>query len=229
MGIMGAIREHFRSRKLAPMSPEAVFTDYFRRNKWRDPDSRSGKGSNLKATEDLRRLLPPLLRDLGVTSFLDLPCGDFFWMQHVDLAGIAYTGGDIVPELIAQNSARHCGPGRQFQVIDLIKGPVPKAELIFVRDCMVHLSHAHVKAALDNIRASGATWLLTTVYPATSVNEEILTGQWRALDLTKAPFHLPRPERLIAEGATAEPGQGPDKHLGLWRVANLPAFGQTGD
>lgn len=223
MGILSQVREHFRRRKLARLSPEAVFTDYFRRNKWRDPDSRSGKGSNLKATEELRRLLPPLLHDLGVRSMLDLPCGDFFWMAHVDLTGIDYTGGDIVPDMIAQNSQRHGRPGRKFQVIDLIRGPLPQADLVFVRDCLVHLSHEHVMQALANIRASGSTWLLTTVYPATPVNEDILTGQWRALDLTKAPFNLPAPERLIAEGAAEERGQGPDKHLGLWRVADLPA------
>lgn len=224
MGLLSEIREHFRRRKLAKLSPEAVFTDYFRRNKWRDPESRSGKGSNLKATEELRKVLPPLLRVLSVSSMVDVPCGDFYWMQHVDLAGIAYTGGDIVPDLIAANTAQHGGPGRQFQVIDLIKGPIPKADLIFVRDCLVHLSHEHVKSALDNIRASGATWLLTTVYPSTAVNEDILTGQWRALDLTKVPFRLPAPARLIAEGAATEKGQGPDKHLGLWRTADLPDF-----
>lgn len=222
MGIVSQIRDHFRRRKLARLTPEAVFTGYFRRNKWRDPDSRSGKGSNLKATAELRALLPPLLHELGVRSMLDLPCGDFFWMAHTDLAGIDYTGGDIVPEMIAQNTARHGGPGRRFEVIDLIRGPVPRADLVFVRDCLVHLSHAHVRQALANIRASGSEWLLTTVYPATPANEDILTGQWRALDLTKPPFDLPPPVRLIAEGAAREPGQGPDKHLGLWRAADLP-------
>lgn len=224
MGLLSDIREFFRRRKLQRLSPEAVFTGYFHGNKWRDPDSRSGKGSNLAATAELRLLLPGLLRDLGITSMVDVPCGDFFWMQHVDLTGIDYLGGDIVADLIAQNAVKHGRQGRRFQVVDLIAGPVPKADLIFVRDCLVHLSHDHVKAALRNIQASGATWLLTTVYPATPENVDILTGQWRALDLTKAPFNLPAPTRLIAEGAAGEKGQGPDKHLGLWRVADLPVF-----
>ena len=222
MRILGAIRDHFRRKRLSALSPEAVFTDYFQRNKWRDPDSRSGKGSNLRATEELRKLLPPLLRELGVTSILDVPCGDFFWMQHVNLAGIDYTGGDIVPALITENRNRHGGPSRQFKVIDLINGPVPRADLVFVRDCLVHLSHAHVTAALANIRTSGSTWLLTPVYPSTPLNDDIVTGQWRALDLTKPPFNLPPPVRLIAEGAAQEKGQGPDKYLGLWHIPDLP-------
>ena len=27
---------------------------------------------------------------------LDVPCGDFRWMAHVDLSGIIYIGGDII-------------------------------------------------------------------------------------------------------------------------------------
>ncbi|NGM46496.1 class I SAM-dependent methyltransferase [Rhodobacter sp. SGA-6-6] len=224
MGFIKAIQELLRRRRLSIHSPQEIFSDYFRRNKWRDPDSRSGKGSNLKATAELRPQLPPLLAELGIRRLVDVPCGDFFWMQHVDLDGIEYLGGDIVPELIAANTARHGGPGRSFQVIDLIAGPVPKGDMVFTRDCLVHLSHEHVKRALDNIRASGSTWLLTTIYPSTPANEDILTGQWRALDLTKAPFNLPAPVRLIAEGAAAEKGQGPGKYLALWPVADLPSF-----
>lgn len=223
MGLLSMLREHLRRRKLSRQSPEQVFTRYFKRNKWGDPDSRSGKGSNLAATADLRPQLPPLFADLGVTSVLDVPCGDFFWMSHVDLAGIDYLGGDIVPDLIAANQAAHAAPNRRFAVIDLIKGPIPKTDLVFVRDCLVHLSHAHVLAALQNIRASGSTYLLTTLYPATLVNDDIVTGQWRALDLTKAPFNLPAPLRMIDEGAAAERGQGPGKMLGLWRLADLGA------
>jgi SAM-dependent methyltransferase len=224
MAIFARIKDHFRRKKLARATPQEIFSGYFRRNKWNDPESRSGKGSNLKATAELRPLLPVLLRELGVKQILDLPCGDFFWMQHVDLSGIAYLGGDIAPEAIAHNQSRFERADRRFQVIDLISGPIPKADLVFVRDCLVHLSHAHVKAALANIKASGSTYLLTTIYPTTAQNEDILTGQWRAIDLTRAPFNLPAPLRMIAEGAADQRGQGPDKNLGLWKIADLPDF-----
>lgn len=228
MSILSALREHFRRKSLVKLSPEQVFTGYFHRNKWRDPDSRSGKGSNLAATAELRKLLPGLLAELGIHSMVDVPCGDFFWMQHVDLSGVRYLGGDIVPDLIARNQSQHARDGIDFKVIDLITGPVPKADLIFVRDCLVHLSHAHVFAALENIRQSGATYLLTTIYPKTAGNVDIVTGQWRALDLGRAPFRLPPPLKLIAEGAAGEQGQGPDKMLGLWRVADIPAMKALG-
>lgn len=219
--IISRLKEALRRRLLARRTPEEIFAGYARHNKWGDAESLSGKGSNLESTETLRGLLPPLLRELGANSLLDVPCGDFYWMQHVDLNGIRYLGGDIVPDLILANRSRHSRENVSFQVIDLIKGPIPKADVVFVRDCLVHMSNSHVAAALRNICASGSTWLLTTTFPDSGLNTDISTGQWRALDLTKPPFVLPSPHQLIAEGQAHRKGQAPDKMLGLWRIDQL--------
>ena len=222
MGVFSKLRYRIKRRALRGRDPSDIFREYVRINKWGDRESLSGKGSNLASTEELRRLLPPLFRDLGIHSLVDVPCGDFNWMAHVDLSGIDYLGGDIVPELVERNRARHDRPGVRFEVIDLIRGPLPRADLVFCRDCLVHLSTDHIAAALANVRASGSTWLLTTVYPG-SPNDDIYTGEWRPLDLSRPPFGLPAPERLIAEGQEWLPGQAKDKMLGLWKVADLPA------
>lgn len=219
---LSELKETLRRRRLSRRTPAEVFRRYYDKNKWGDAGSRSGKGSSLAATEELRRLLPPLLTELGVTELLDVPCGDFHWMAQTDLSGLRYTGGDIVPEMIARNREEHGRDGVRFQVIDLIKGPLPRADLVFCRDCLVHLSNAHIAAALENVRRSGATWLLTTNFPDAPENRDIATGQWRKVDLTKPPFRLPPPERLIEEGREGVKGQMAGKMLGLWRVADLP-------
>lgn len=221
MGLLSELKTKMRQRRLSRRTPAEVFSHYARSNKWGDASSLSGKGSNLEATAQLRALLPSLLRELGAKTMLDVPCGDFFWIAHVDLSGIRYLGGDIVPELIKKNRVENERDGVAFEVIDLITGPVPKADVVFVRDCLVHLSTTHVKAALRNIRASGSTYLLTTTFPETGTNAEIATGQWRAVDLTKAPFNLPEPLQMLAEGQEKSKGQAPDKMLGLWRIPDI--------
>ncbi len=221
MSLLSTLKTTLRRRRLKQLDPSEIFTSYARRNKWGDKDSLSGKGSNLETTEHLRALLPGLLRKLGAKSMLDVPCGDFFWMRHVDLSGVDYLGGDIVPGLVETNTQNHARPGIAFQVIDLIRGPVPKADVIFVRDCLVHLSNDHVRQALDNIARSGGTWLMTTTFPDTATNADIATGEWRPIDLSRAPFNLPPPQRLIAEGQAHLKGQQSDKMLGLWRVGDL--------
>jgi SAM-dependent methyltransferase len=221
MKFLSDLKRALRRKRLAKRNPADIFAQYARSNKWGDKNSLSGKGSNLEATAEVRKLLPPLLRELGAKSMLDVPCGDFFWMQHVDLTGIDYLGGDIVPGLIDANRRAHARPGVAFEVVDLIRGPVPKADVIFVRDCLVHLSNDHVRDALANIAQSGATWLLSTTFPDVCANEDIATGEWRAIDLTKPPFNLPEPERLLQEGQAHLKGQRGNKTLGLWRISAI--------
>jgi hypothetical protein len=45
-------------------------------------------------------------------------------------------------------------------------------------------------------------------------------GDWRPLNLCAPPFNFPPPLRIIHEPYRAFT----DKSLGLWRVADLPAF-----
>lgn len=88
MVFFGGLKERLRKWKLAGREPAEVFSRYYRTNKWGDAESRSGKGSNLAATAHLRQALPELVAELGVQSFLDLPCGDYFWMAQTEL-GVA--------------------------------------------------------------------------------------------------------------------------------------------
>ncbi len=195
-----------------------MFESIYRSNAWGDPDSRSGLGSSLHSTVEVRRVLPGLLAELGAKTMLDVPCGDFHWMAQLPL-DIDYLGGDIVEDLVAANQQRHGGPRRRFERIDLLAGALPKADLVLCRDCLVHLSFRHIASALAAIRASGSTWLLTTTFPGLPGNRDIATGNWRPLDLTAPPFSLPSPTRLIDERC-ADPGRA-GKSLGLWRIADL--------
>lgn len=221
MGLVSNFRVWLRRKKLARRRPSEIFTNYFHNNKWGDPESRSGKGSNLESTSELRPKLEALIEELNIKSFVDVPCGDYFWMQHVEMPGVDYLGGDIVAPMIEENRAKYAKDGVRFEVVDLIRGPVPAADIIFVRDCLVHLSNTHVADALRNIHASGGKYLLTTVFVNASENEDISTGQWRELDLRKAPFNLPEPEQLVDEGAVDVRGQRDGKMLGLWKIADL--------
>ena len=66
-------------------------------------ESKSGPGSNLEQTAEIMVKIPELIKKYTITSILDLPCGDFYWMSKVDLADIEYIGGDIVSEIIKNN------------------------------------------------------------------------------------------------------------------------------
>jgi len=154
-----------------------------------------------------------------VQSILDAPCGDANWIREI-ITGIAYTGIDIVPSLIEQNIHQWTGnDAHRFTVADITVDPLPKADLILCRDCLVHLSFAHIDAAVANFRASGARWLLTTTFPLIEENNDCEDGDWRALNLTLPPFCWPQPQMLISESCLEAHGTWHDKSLGLWPLA----------
>jgi len=200
--------------------PVNAFRHAYRENHWQG-SSRSGPGSTPDQTATIVREIPDLLAKLGVRRFLDLPCGDFSWMANADLQGVSYIGGDLVPEVVANNTARYSRENRTFLTLDVVSDPLPDADLILCRDCLVHLSLNHSAAALRNIADSGIIYLLATTFPEEPNNSDIVTGDWRPLDLTAAPFNLPAPLELLNEGCSEQEGAFSDKSLGLWRVADV--------
>lgn len=203
-------------------SPKEVFTAIFTQNRWGDKESVSGPGSNLQQTETIRQELPRLWRELNVRTVLDIPCGDFNWMRHVDMGNFVYIGGDIVPKLVASNNAAFGSTSRSFVVLDMLAGNLPTVDCILCRDCLVHFSKEHVLTALANIKASGSRYLLTTTYPAQWRNLPIITGEWQPLNLQIAPFWLSAPLYLINENSSEYAGAYVDKSLALWRISDIP-------
>jgi SAM-dependent methyltransferase len=210
-------------RKMKPSrdgrSAKQTFTRKFHRHAAQEMESLSGPGSDLSQTEAVRRLLPPLVKKLQCRTLLDVPCGDFYWMRLVDLS-VDYIGADVVDELIRQNRHAYGNDRRKFIQRDLLQDPLPTADLVLCRDCLVHFSNDDVMRALANIRRSGATWLLATTFTGRERNDDIPTGKWRAVNLQRAPFNLPEPVELFDEAHPS--AEFADKHLGLWRVTDLP-------
>jgi hypothetical protein len=200
---------------------EEVFTDIFHKRMWGDPESLSGAGSNLTQTVEIRRALPALLEELGCRSLLDLPCGDFYWMKLLDL-DIDYIGGDIVAELVESNNQRYGNERRRFLRLDLVQDPLPQADLMLCRDCLVHLCYDDIFRALANVKASGCQYLLTTTYTRLDRNHDTPTGSHRPLALHLPPFNFPTPLQLVDEKCP-DPGFE-DKHLGLWRTTDIPEY-----
>jgi len=200
------------------MSAKEVFSYIHKTNAWGDLNSVSGPGSNLEETKSLVEKLPELLRKHHASSVLDIPCGDFFWMKNVDLENIDYQGADIVSEIVAQNK-KYEKDNVSFEQLDLLQDKLPKVDVIFVRDCFVHLSYNDVFKALENICKSDSKSLLTTTFSERKENTDIATGQWRALNLCVAPFNFPEPQVLLNEACPQEGWE--DKSLGLWEVADI--------
>jgi hypothetical protein len=138
----------------------------------------------------------------------------------VDLGSTSYLGVDIVPEVIREDHRRYGGANRSFGCADLRHDPLPGADLVLCRDCLVHLSNRDALVALRNLLGSGASWFLPTTFPALQRNQDMASGTgWRPLNLTLAPFGLGPPHQVILEQEVDPLGN--EKVLALWSAADL--------
>jgi hypothetical protein len=224
---------------------EEVFRKIHQENHWGDGESVSGQGSNSEQTATISILVPKLLKELNIATLLDAPCGDFGWIRKIDLPIKNYIGADIVPEVIVKHNAWFAGGEpkegtqttagakispegrdleglkRNFIVLDITRDDLPEADLILCRDCLVHLSFEDVQRFIQNIKKSKIKYLLTTTFPERTENQDIVTGDWRTLNLEISPFFFPKPLKIINENCTEGNGNYKDKSLGLWEIQNL--------
>jgi hypothetical protein len=202
-------------------SRQALFTRAYSSAAWGGQESGSGTGSELQATEKVREWLPGVLYRLGAKSLLDAPCGDWNWMQNVDLSRLdAYYGVDIVRPVIEENASKFGGPDRHFAVADLTCDVLPKADAILCRDTLVHVSYQDAAKILANFAVTGAKWLLLDTYPEVIYNRNQFTGKsLRRLNFRLRPFEFPEPAETISDGGDAYPSQ-----LAVWRLQDLPAI-----
>lgn len=212
-----------RAEELKQLGLRERFERIYSTNLWSDPETRSGVGSTLDSTRVVRAELPEALGKLGARIMLDVPCGDFSWMQHVDLGGVGYIGGDIVPSIVERNQQLYANESRRFIQIDLTRDDLPAADVLLCRDCLVHLSYANIRAIFANVARSKIRYVLMTSFPGRKDNYDVPDGDWRALDFQAPPFSLPEPVVTIVEQCEEEGGSYRDKSLLAWPAENLRA------
>lgn len=197
------------------------FKNIFKNNSWGGRNSVSGRGSDLDQTEHIIREIPALFKDMDISTLLDIPCGDFNWMRNIDLSGIKYIGADIVKEIIKNNKNQYEKNNVSFRHMNLIEDTLPQVDLILIRDGLVHMSYGDIFKSLNNVCNSISQYLLTTSFTDRQDNKDIITGEWRPLNLQIAPFLLPKPIRIINEKCTQGKLSYTDKSLGLWKISDI--------
>lgn len=200
---------------LKSKSTEKKFTWVYQANHWGSQESKSGQGSTLIYTENLRKILPILFNKYQVKKIFDAPCGDFNWMKKV-LSGtdLKYIGADIVEILIKDNNINYSSDNIRFLRLDLTKSNFPNADLMLCRDCLFHLSFSDAKLLLENYVDSNIPYLLTSTHTQVGIkNYDIETGDFRLIDLYSAPYNFPSDPIEIIED-WVEPY--PQRNLCLW-------------
>jgi len=183
---------------------QTKFNIIYKLNYWSNNFSRSGNGSTMEYTYNLRKKLPQLIKNYNINSILDCPCGDFFWMQNFLKAKKLsyYIGGDIVPDLIKKNNKLYSNKFISFKLLDIRFDELPKADLLICRDLFIHFSYNDIRTSLLNFIKSKVKFILFSHNCLTNnfVNKDILTGEYRRINLFKKPFNLKSSLMNIKDG-----------------------------
>ena len=120
-----------------------------------------------------------------------------------------YIGGDIVRELVALNSSRFRSPRRTFIELDIIHGPLPKADAWLCRRALIHFPYSAGIAVLSKFRASSMRYFLGTTYTNVENQEDIPSGMWWPVNLSS-----------VQSWRTSRAGREQHRYLGVWRNPN---------
>lgn len=199
-----------------------LFTKIYTTNKWKSKETRSGGGSEIRQTENIRTWLPQLVKGENIKSLTDAGCGDFNWMKTLNLK-LHYYGYDIVPEMIQSNQRKYGTrqyPTRDFFEANILKDKLHKAELSMIRDVLYHLSFSNVWKAIKNVSRTTTHYLLLTSCTCPE-NVDIRDGRYRTLNLLMPPFTFPAPLQTFPDTHVSDERE---EEMLLYRIEDIVKF-----
>jgi 2-polyprenyl-3-methyl-5-hydroxy-6-metoxy-1,4-benzoquinol methylase len=133
---------------------------------------------------------------------LDMPCGDFSWMQDLIKKNnyINYTGYDIVEDIISYNNKKYSKNNVSFFCKDIINEKnFNNFDLVFIRDFFIHIDNANIDILLKNIKSSKVRFLACS-NNNNEFNKDVVVGQHRNVNLTIKPFYMKEIFHTFSEG-----------------------------
>lgn len=183
-------------------------------------------GSTWQSTRQTAPALTRLLADLGVQSLVDVPCGIGDWVVHCLPEGCRYIGLDIRASSIEYRLGKNEVSHHHFERFNILESVPPRADAVLFRDLAIHLSNGENMIAINHLKRSGSRWLIASTFTDRE-NEDLKGNTFRNVNLERAPYGFPPPERsirdpVLVDGVPKETAL--DRTLGLWPLSVLPTY-----
>ena len=123
------------------------------------PETPCGFGSRLSSTKKQRLWIPQIIEKYGIKSIADIGAGDLNWIKKTSLKGASYQAYDLVP--------RH----ESVIQFDLVREVPPAVDMLICLWVLNHLPLKHCRKALQNLKASGARYLMMTDRPIWRIDQ----------------------------------------------------------
>ena len=153
--------------------------------------SRSGPGSTMEYTKPVRQTLKKFIKEEGINTIFDAPCGHGEWMCDVlSSVDVSYLGIDVTP--ISVETARETCEAKNavFEVADIFEYDFPAVDLIICRDFLFHCSLELGQKVIDKIRSSGSKYVGFTSFPNHPTNTDVTNYGYRPINMEKSPYYM---------------------------------------
>ncbi|CAE7199352.1 unnamed protein product [Symbiodinium natans] len=181
---------------------------------WRDPADKktqavSGPSSELQNIQPLVDFLLNFIQEHSISSMVEASAGHWpsGWQSKVSWPPIAYTGVDLLQEMVDANQNFLQGNAVGFSSFktmraDMTLTPLPQADLLLTKDTLQHMPNVDIFRYLIRqqlLTASGErrfkyvifanVWCTASEYPNHDIPQEEHACQ--CIDLAAEPFNLP--------------------------------------
>lgn len=132
-------------------------------------------------------------------NVVDLGCGDFNVGSKLRPYCQGYIACDIVDALVDFNKSKFEALGVDFRVLDMTAEPLPKGDVVFIRQVLQHLSNKQILRVIPKIQENFRFLVLTEHWPDSQnfkANKDKPSGPNIRTDIdsgiviTQAPFNL---------------------------------------
>jgi ubiquinone/menaquinone biosynthesis C-methylase UbiE len=173
---------------------ESVFTNIYKNDGWHmgQNETKSGLGSTLMYTENIRNTLIEFINKESIQNMLDTSCGDWHWMKLIQKQLCNYTGIDIVKEIISENNKKFSDDKTNFINNDFLtfiqNQPSNSFDLIFCRHTLEHLPTEYNINFINECKRV-CKYLFVTGYNVHNRNNtEVTSSHYRPINLKLHPY-----------------------------------------
>lgn len=180
---------------------EECFTDIYKYDIWNmgQSESKSGLGSTLDFTENIRSTLINFIDNNSIRTMLDTSCGDWNWMRLIKDKLCNYTGIDIVKDIVTTNNTSYANDHIQFihdDFLHFIKNqPNNSYDLILCRHTLEHLPTEYNLEFINECKRV-CKFLFVTTYNRDISNRNLepnTSSPYRPINLKKVPYSVLEP------------------------------------
>lgn len=185
---------------ISDLSP--IFDRIYRENRW---GRGSGPGSMPETTHEYRSWLQSYLDQNTGSRVLDIGCGDWSFSRLMDWTRVYYFGIDVVPSVIRDDNHLYRSNRVHFilsDVLDLPEQMLCTFDIVIIKDVLQHLSNRTVLQVFDKLLMV-PVWLISNGMPYNGINQNIVDGGYRPIDVSKSPFSLNVTQELVFGDKTA--------------------------